>query len=212
MWVIKGLRKGIITTKYPDEKPTKDEVPEIGVPVHRHGDIKAAMGVCPTDAISEALDFYKCIFCQRCEDYGFEMTGNVEIAEVNRKLPFSGSVHIFLVDAGSCNACNRELDMLTNPYYDLHRLGFFFTPTPRHADIMFVIGKVTDRMVEPMLKAYEAMPEPKIVVAAGSCATSGGIFGNEGVDRYINVDAKISGCPPSPIGLLYGLLKTYRRR
>ena len=57
MWVIKGLRKGIITTKYPDEKPTKDEVSGIGVPVHRHGDVKAARDVCPTDAISEAPDF-----------------------------------------------------------------------------------------------------------------------------------------------------------
>ena len=204
-WILRGLKKGIMTTRYPDEEPSEEEVPNIGLPKP----VKARNGRCPNSAIDGDVDPFKCIFCGRCERFGYKRSREVEIAEVRRELPFKRSVHIFPVDVGSCNACNLELENLNDPYYDFHRLGFFFTPTPRHADVMVVMGSPTERMVEPMLKAYEAMPEPKIVIALGTCAC-GGFIGN-GVEEYINVDVKIAGCPPPPIAILYGLLKACGR-
>ncbi len=208
-WVLRGLKKGILTTKYPKKRPSYDEVPEIGIPMPKVADIESARKYCPTNAISDTIDVSKCIFCGKCEEYGFKRSRNVEFAEVRKSLPFSRSIHIFVVDVGSCNACNMELEMLNNPFYDFHRLGFFFTPTPRHADVLLVIGYPTDRMIDALLEAYDAMPEPKIVVAAGTCALSGGIFeeGKGGLERYVEVDVKIPGCPPPPIALLHGLLK-----
>ncbi len=124
---------------------------------------------------------------------------------------FHGSLHIRHVDAGSCNACESEIKMLTNPYYDMHRLGIFFTTSPRHADLLLVTGPVTRAMQDPLLQTYEAMPEPRLVVAVGACACSGGIFGASvftlgGLSEVLPVDVYIPGCPPSPLTLLHGLL------
>jgi Ni,Fe-hydrogenase III small subunit len=93
----------------------------------------------------------------------------------------------------------------------MHRLGFFITPTPRQADILLVVGPVTDHMKIPLLKAYEAMPSPKRVMAVGACALSGGIFGPSfvsysGVSEILTVDVKVPGCPPPPFAILHGLL------
>ncbi len=211
-WILRGLKKGILTTKYPRKRPTYDEVPEIGLPIPCEcADIVSARMDCPTKAIADVLDVEKCIFCGRCEEHRFKRSRSVERAEVRRSLPFSRSVHIFVADVGSCNACNMELEMLNNPFYDFNRLGFFFTPTPRHADLLLVIGYPVEKMVDAFLEAYDAMPDPKIVVAAGTCALSGGIFGDKGIEQYINVDVKIPGCPPPPIAILYGLLKASGR-
>lgn len=124
---------------------------------------------------------------------------------------FHGSLHLRHLDAGSCNACESEIKMLSNPYYDLHRLGIFFTPAPRHADLLLVTGPLTRAMVDPLRQTYEAMPEPRLVVAVGACACSGGIFGASaytlgGVEAVLPVDVFIPGCPPSPLTLLHGLL------
>ncbi|MFZ0994815.1 MAG: NADH-quinone oxidoreductase subunit NuoB [Candidatus Dormiibacterota bacterium] len=124
---------------------------------------------------------------------------------------FRHSLHIRHVDAGSCNGCESELQMLGTPYLDLHRLGFFFTPTPRHADALLVTGVVTRNMEEPLLATYAAMPAPKLVIAAGACALSGGSFAdglmtNGPVDRLLPVDVYVPGCPPTPQALLHGLL------
>ncbi len=206
VWIVRGLRKGVITTRYPDEEPSEEEVPNVGIPKR----VGEGEGRCPTSAISpRGVDPFKCISCGRCERFGYRKSRDVEIAEVKRTLPFGRSVHIFPVDVGSCNACNLELENLGNPYYDFHRLGFFFTPTPRHADVMLVMGSPTERMIEPMLKAYESMPEPKIVIAMGTCACGG--FLGKGVDEYLEVDVKIAGCPPHPIAILHGLLKACGR-
>jgi len=93
----------------------------------------------------------------------------------------------------------------------MHRLGFFLTPTPRDADVLLVAGPVTDHMQGPLLKAYEAMPAPKAVVALGACAVSGGVFGSSfaslgGVANLIPVDLLIPGCPPPPLAILHALL------
>ncbi len=211
-WIFRGIKKGILTTRYPEEKPAYDEVPEIGLPIpDKCADFASAESNCPTGAIADAVDAEKCIFCGRCEDFRFKRSRTVELAEVRKALPFSKSIHVFVADVGSCNACNREVEMLNNPFYDFHRLGIFFTPTPRHADVLLVIGYPVEKTVKALLEAYDAMPEPKVVVAAGSCALSGGIFGERGIDRYIDVDVRVPGCPPPPIALLHGLLKASGR-
>jgi Ni,Fe-hydrogenase III small subunit/ferredoxin len=121
------------------------------------------------------------------------------------------SVHIRHVDAGSDGSEEWEIQALLNPYYDIHRLGLFFTAAPRHADILLVTGAVTESMQAPLERAYEVMPEPKAVVAAGTDACSGGLarlgdHGLGGVDRTLAVDVYVPGSPPSPIALLHGLL------
>jgi Ni,Fe-hydrogenase III small subunit len=121
------------------------------------------------------------------------------------------SLHIRHVDAGSDGAEEWEIAALTNPYYDIQRLGFFFTAAPRHADILLVSGGVTPAMEAPLRRTYEVMPEPKAVVAAGTDACSGGFAAAAGevvggVDRVLPVDVYVPGSPPSPIALLHGLL------
>lgn len=121
------------------------------------------------------------------------------------------SLHIRHVDAGSCNACEAEIKMLLNPYYDIQRLGIFFTVTPRHADMLLVTGCMTRAMVDPLRQTYEAMPDPRMVVAVGACACTGGIFGQSAytlgsIDSIVPVDVYIPGCPPSPLTLIHGLL------
>jgi Ni,Fe-hydrogenase III small subunit/formate hydrogenlyase subunit 6/NADH:ubiquinone oxidoreductase subunit I len=124
--------------------------------------------------------------------------------------PFRRSLHIRHVDTGSDGAVEQEIAALLNPYYDMQRLGLFFTATPRHADVLLVTGPVTLPMEQPLRRTYEAMPEPRVVIAAGTDACSGGIWtGPEvrgGVDRVLPVDVYIPGDPPSPIALLHGLL------
>lgn len=124
---------------------------------------------------------------------------------------FRRSLHIRHVDAGSCNGCESELQLLSSPYYDLARLGLFFTPTPRHADALLVTGVVTRNMEQALRDTYEAMPEPKLVVAAGVCALGGGCFSgglmtHGPLDRLLPVDVYVPGCPPSPLALMHGLL------
>jgi Ni,Fe-hydrogenase III small subunit len=123
---------------------------------------------------------------------------------------FGRSLHIRTLDTGSCAACESELRMLATPHYDLHRLGFFFTPAPRHADLLMVTGPALRVMDVATAKTYAAIPDPKLVVAVGAC-TMGGVypddtFAHGSVDAILPVDVWIPGCPPSPIALLQGLL------
>jgi Ni,Fe-hydrogenase III small subunit/formate hydrogenlyase subunit 6/NADH:ubiquinone oxidoreductase subunit I len=121
------------------------------------------------------------------------------------------SLAIREVDAGSCNGCELEIVALNNPVYDLERFGIQFVASPRHADMLLVTGPVTRNMELALLKTYQAMPEPKVVVAVGACGISGGIFGKNyaslgGVDNVVPVDVYIPGCPPRPQALLHGIL------
>jgi Ni,Fe-hydrogenase III small subunit/formate hydrogenlyase subunit 6/NADH:ubiquinone oxidoreductase subunit I len=121
------------------------------------------------------------------------------------------SLQIRQVDAGSCNGCEVEITGLNSPIYDAERLGIRFVASPRHADMLLVTGPVTRNMEIPLKKAYDATPEPRLVVAVGACGCSGGIFGCNyaslgGVDQVIPVDVYIPGCPPPPQALLHGLL------
>jgi Ni,Fe-hydrogenase III small subunit/formate hydrogenlyase subunit 6/NADH:ubiquinone oxidoreductase subunit I len=121
------------------------------------------------------------------------------------------SIHIRHVDAGSDGSEEWEVAALANPYYDMQRLGLYFTLSPRHADILLVTGELVEPMATPLQRAYEVMGEPKAVVAAGTDACSGGFSANgsergNGIDRLLRVDVYVPGSPPSPIALLHGLL------
>jgi len=124
---------------------------------------------------------------------------------------FGRSLHIREVDAGSCNACEVEVNALTNPIYDIERFGIHIVASPRHADMLLVTGPVTRNMELALLKTYNATPSPKLVAAMGSCACNGGIFGDTyasmgGVDKIIPVDVYIPGCPPRPQAVIFGIM------
>ena len=130
---------------------------------------------------------------------------------------FRRSLHIRHVDAGSCNGCESELQALNNPFYNLHRLGVFFTPSPRFADLLLVTGPVTYAMREPLRRAYEAMPEPRWVMAVGTCAVSGGVAGGgyacgNGLEGVLPVDLYLPGCPPNPAAMIEALADVSRSR
>jgi len=124
---------------------------------------------------------------------------------------FGRSLAIREVDAGSCNGCEVEVVSLSNPIYDIERFGIYIAASPRHADMLLVTGPVTRNMELALIKTYNATPSPKLVVAMGSCACSGGIFGNTyascgGVDKLLPVDVYIPGCPPRPQAVIFALM------
>ncbi len=115
------------------------------------------------------------------------------------------------VDAGSCNGCELEIHALNNPYYNLEALGIKFAASPRHADLLLVTGPVAKNMEVAVKRAYDATPEPKLVVAVGDCGCNGGIFGESyascgRISNVIPVDVSIPGCPPTPLQLMQGIL------
>jgi Ni,Fe-hydrogenase III small subunit len=130
---------------------------------------------------------------------------------------FRRSLQIRHLDVGSSNGCDWEINALLNPVYDVQRFGIDFVASPRHADLLLVTGPVT-RHLEPALWAtYEATPDPKLVVAVGACACSGGVVAGSyatagGVDRRLPVDVYVPGCPPRPQAILHGLLMALDRR
>lgn len=118
------------------------------------------------------------------------------------------SVHVRHVDAGSDGSEEWEIQALLGPVYDIHRLGVFFTASPRHADVLLVTGAGTPGMAGPLRTTYEGMPDPKVVIAVGTDACSGGMLGQSltGVGAIVPVDVWVPGNPPSPFGILKGLL------
>ncbi len=124
---------------------------------------------------------------------------------------FAGSLAIRHVDAGSCNGCELEIHMLGNPYYNIEGLGIKFVASPRHADMLLVTGPVARNMEVALQRTYDAIPDPKLVVAIGDCGCSGGVFGESYASRgrvsnVIAVDVAVPGCPPTPTALLQGIL------
>ncbi|OGX38567.1 MAG: hydrogenase [Omnitrophica WOR_2 bacterium RIFCSPLOWO2_12_FULL_50_9] len=126
------------------------------------------------------------------------------------------SLKLRQVCAGGCNGCEGEIQAMGNVVFDLSRLGIQFVASPRHADGLMITGPVTKNMELALKKTYEAVPHPKIVIAVGACAISGGPFqgGREvhnGVDGLIPVDLYVPGCPPHPLTILDGLLRLLDR-
>ncbi|MCX6653305.1 MAG: NADH-quinone oxidoreductase subunit B family protein [Methanomassiliicoccales archaeon] len=127
------------------------------------------------------------------------------------KKAFGRSLAVREVDAGSCNGCEVEVNSLTNPIYDIERFGLYIVASPRHADVLLVTGPVTRNMEHALLQTYKATPSPKMVIAMGACACSGGIFRNcyataDGVDKILPVDVYVPGCPPTPGALISAFL------
>jgi Ni,Fe-hydrogenase III small subunit/ferredoxin len=185
------------------------------------------------------LDRGRCILCGRCTEVcpdvfrfkpGFEISTThrdalvvpdleeddqaVEQARTElagRVKALRRSVHVRHVDAGSDGAEEWEVAALTNPVYDVQRLGIFFTASPRHADLLLATGVGTAGMLGPLRETYDVMPEPKVVIAAGVDAISGGVFAGSyvaagGLAGTVPVDVFVPGSPPSPFGLLHGIL------
>lgn len=123
-------------------------------------------------------------------------------------------------NTGACNACDIEIIAALTPRFDLERFGVLLRGTPRHCDIMACSGPVTKQIEPRILRIYEQVPEPKLVVAVGTCATSGGVFDGlynvkSGIDQVIPVSAYIPGCPASPQAIIDGfakLLKTLEEK
>jgi len=193
--------------------------------------------VCPVNAISlretPIVDIGLCIYCQQClqscpkgaidwnNPITFSSTRSAllcdaKIEEIGHSLKedilqkFGRSLFIRVVDAGSCNGCILEAGSLSNPIYDMERFGVKVVASPRHADVLLVCGPVTENMVQGLMHTYEAMPNPKIVIAMGSCAISGGVFRDypkchNGLDSTLPVDVYIPGCPPSASRMMMAL-------
>lgn len=124
--------------------------------------------------------------------------------------PLAGSVQIRHVDAGSCNGCEVELGSVFGPVYDAERYGARLVASPRHADALVVTGPVTRNMREPLTRAYEAAPDPTLVVALGDCARNCGVFADAygvvgAVGDVVPVDVEVAGCPPRPEAIVEAL-------
>jgi Ni,Fe-hydrogenase III small subunit/ferredoxin len=180
------------------------------------------------------VDYGRCIVCQLCteacptgamatsSDWAFGARARTDLIwndapaasaapGVETRRAFRRSLHVRHVDAGSCNGCESELQALNNPFYNLHRLGIFFTASPRFADLLMVTGPVTNAMLDPLRATYEAMAEPRWVLAVGTCAVSGGVAEGgyacgHGLDGVIPVDVYLPGCPPNPAAIMQALL------
>ncbi len=150
----------------------------------------------------------------RTEDGEFEVLGHALRAEVRRVL--RRSLRLRHVDAGSCNACESELQALLNPFYDIQRFGIDVVASPRHADGLLVTGPPTRHLEEALRLTDEATPRPRLIVAVGDCACHGGFCSgsfatHDGVQAVTSVDVRIPGCPPRPVEIVRALLSAVGR-
>jgi len=251
IWVLRGLRDGIVTTRWPrrsDEYADSWRGPVTVSSEAATSDAVVADGgelewLCPTGAIEVInglrIDQGRCVLCGRCvaarpdlftwsqgatgpaaaavarqalivpaEPETDEAVASARAALAARTAALRRSVHVRHVDAGSDGSEEWEIQALLGPVYDVHRLGVFFTASPRHADVLLVTGGGVPGMIEPLRTTYDGMPDPKVVIAVGTDAISGGLLGDHlaGVAAHVPVDIWVPGDPPSPFGILKALL------
>ena len=239
------LEQGCRTSTYPNVKielPARyrgrpqvhaDASPEL---------VALCAAACPQEAIDAGrrlIDLGSCVFCGTCERLSqgrfisfsrdFELAvaakdhlltdgGLPRLAEHSKsrfKKLFGRSLQLRQVSAAGCNACEADLNVLATPFFDLARFGINFVASPRHADGIVVTGPVSRNMKAALLSTYEAVPDPKVVIAVGSCTLSGGPFRGspevaEGLDSLLPVDLFIPGCPPHPMTNLHALLTFFK--
>jgi len=179
----------------------------------------ACVAVCPTRAITQSGDHRMAV--RRRDDLVLGAPGGEELrlaAALEKKLRnlFGRSLRLRQVSAGGCAACEADTNVLGTIGWDLVRFGIQFVASPRHADGLLITGPVTKNMELALRKTYDAVPEPKIVIAVGACAIAGGPFVghaevNNGADARLPVDLYIPGCPPHPLTILDGLLRLLDR-
>jgi Ni,Fe-hydrogenase III small subunit/formate hydrogenlyase subunit 6/NADH:ubiquinone oxidoreductase subunit I len=202
-----------------------------------HGKSKGAAGPAPGRV---RFDLGRCLFCGDCADAcpsgAIRFSNDYRLAVRSRSdLMFGGnplrlasalggriqrlygrSLKLRQVSAGGCNACEADVNVLNTVVYDLGRFGIQFVASPRHADGLLVTGPVTTAMREALLKTYEAVPDPKLVIAVGACAISGGLYEGRpevsgGAGPLVPVDLFVPGCPPHPVTILDGMLRLIGR-
>lgn len=229
---VPDLRKAVIHTKFRGF-PVIDSSSSDG--------LDNAAQTCPSNAINSAvksIDLGKCVFCGECQRIssavrftnfhktassfreGLIVTPNVDQAEYEKKAIvirkeivsiFGRSLKLRSVSAGGCNACEMELNACGNVNFDMGRFGIEVVASPRHADGLVITGPVSENMSEALQNTFDAIPAPKIVIASGACAISGGIFASSpAVNRKffdkVKPDLYIPGCPPHPLAIINGIL------
>lgn len=206
---------------------------------------RACSDACPTHAITFEskglrLDLGRCLFCtdcmEACPEGAIRYTGDHRLAtrqredlvlegqalklaealEIKSRQLFGRSLKLRQVSAAGCNACEADLNVLGTVVFDLGRFGIQFVASPRHADGIVVTGPVSENMRSALLETYAAVPAPKLVIAVGACAISGGPFVDNpevhnGCASLLPVDLFVPGCPPHPITILDGLLRLLGR-
>jgi Ni,Fe-hydrogenase III small subunit/ferredoxin len=252
IWVLRGLRDGVVTTRWPARPdPYADSwrgpARPLAGPLLAGPPSAGLEALCPTGAISVTaetvyVDQGKCILCGRCVaerpgvfawSQGATGPGAAAVTREQLVIPelpetdqavqaararlrertaaLRRSVHIRHVDAGSDGSEEWEIQALLGPVYDIHRLGVFFTASPRHADVLLVTGAGARGMAGPLRTTYDAMPDQKIVIATGTDAVSGGLLAESesttsGIAATVPVDIWLAGSPPSPFGIINALL------
>ncbi len=236
--------QGCKTSKYPKEPISLYKryrgMPEIDAGCSREI-VERCAGICPQEAIDaqdKTIDLGRCTFCGSCEtmEGGFvRFSQNFELGAANRRdlivtgsLPsladhakqhfkklFGRSLQLRQVSAAGCNACEADTNVLNTPFFDLSRFGIDFVASPRHADGIHVTGPISHNMKQALFDTFEAVPSPKVVIASGACAISGGPFyGSPEVvgdlNNLIPVDLYIPGCPPHPLTTLHALLQFFK--